>query len=60
MNVIDLLLGMELRLRFGGYVRDLDSDSKYGEYPCDVGELAKWRGTQTNWTCSRLCKRVLY
>ena len=20
----------------------------------------RWRGTQTMWTCSRLCKRVLY
>ena len=29
---------------YGGYVRDLDSDSKYGEYPWDVGELAKVEG----------------
>ena len=28
----------------GGYVRDLDSDSKYGEYPWDVGEMAKVEG----------------
>jgi hypothetical protein len=27
-----------------GHVRDLDSDSEYGEYPWDVGELSKVEG----------------
>ena len=33
-----------LKQKFGGHDRDLDSDSEYGEYPWDVGELAKVEG----------------